>query len=87
MQLLTSSERCVGEFEGLLGWPQNLISHHLGVLRRAGLVAARRDAQWVYYSLVPDTFNRLRHVVGKVLETGELPPEARYGAAARRCGP
>jgi ArsR family transcriptional regulator len=87
VQLLTSSERCVCEFEELLGWPQNLISHHLGVLRRAGPVAARRDAQWVYYSLVPDAFDRLRDAIGTVLGTGELPPEARYGAAPRRCGP
>lgn len=37
-----------------LGLPQNLVSHHLKVLRRAGLVRAERDpldARWVYYSL------------------------------------
>ena len=87
VHLLASSERCVCEFEDLLGWPQNLISHHLGVLRRAGLVTARRDAQWVYYSLVPETFDRTRQLLGEVLGPGELPPEARYGAAPRRCSP
>ena len=74
------------EFEELLGWPQNLISHHLGVLRRAGLVAARRDAQWVYYSLVPDRFGRVRRLISELLGTGDLPPAARFGAAPRRCG-
>jgi len=86
LHLLTSRERCVCEFEELLGWPQNLISHHLGILRRAGLVAARRDAQWVYYSLVPDRFERVRRLIAELLGTGDLPPTARFGAAPRRCG-
>jgi ArsR family transcriptional regulator len=28
---------------------QNLVSHHLGVLRRAGLVQVRRAGRWMYY--------------------------------------
>jgi len=87
VSLLTRAERCVCELQDLLGWPQNLISHHLGALRRAGLVAARRDAQWINYSLLPEGLERARRVLGDVLGTDELPPEARYGAAPRRCAP
>jgi DNA-binding transcriptional ArsR family regulator len=85
LRLLATAERCVCEFEEALGWPQNLISHHLGALRRAGLVQARRDAQWVYYSLVPDGFARARRLVGDALGPARLPPAARFGAAPRRC--
>ncbi len=85
IRLLGSAERCVCEFQELLGWPQNLISHHLGALRRAGLVQARRDAQWVYYSLVPDAFEHARGLLSDVLGADELPPRARIGAAPRRC--
>ena len=82
---LTRRETCVCELEDDFGWPQNLVSHHLGVLRRAGLVAARRDAQWVYYSLVPERLADLRALLGEALGAGDMPPEARYGAAPRRC--
>lgn len=34
-----------------LGLDQPAVSRHLGALRRAGLVEARRDAQWVIYML------------------------------------
>lgn len=84
--LLAQQERCVCEFEELLGWPQNLISHHLGALRRAKLVATRRDAQWVYYSLRPEAFESLRSPLRELLGIDELPPEALLGAATtRRC--
>jgi ArsR family transcriptional regulator len=87
LRLLAQQETCVCEFEEVLGWPQNLISHHLGALRRAGLVVPRRDGQWVYYSLAPEQVARLHCLLADAIGDGELPPEARYGAAPRRCPP
>ena len=49
---LGRSDRRVGELVALVGKPQNLVSYHLGELRRAGLVTARRssaDGRDVYY--------------------------------------
>jgi ArsR family transcriptional regulator, arsenate/arsenite/antimonite-responsive transcriptional repressor / arsenate reductase (thioredoxin) len=49
---LGQSDRRVGELVDLTGKPQNLVSYHLGELRRAGLVVARRssaDGRDVYY--------------------------------------
>ena len=43
--LLTRAELCVCEIEDILGLSQSLVSNHLAVLRRAGLVKARRDAE------------------------------------------
>ena len=85
LRLLATAERCVCEFQESLGWPQNLISHHLAALRRAGLVQARRDAQWVYYSLQPEGFTRARRLLGDALGPTRLPAAARFGAAPRRC--
>jgi DNA-binding transcriptional ArsR family regulator len=87
IRLLGSAERCVCEFQEILGWPQNLISHHLGALRRAGLVQARRDAQWVYYSLMPEGFEHAHGLLRFILGVDDLPTNARYGAAPRRCPP
>jgi len=52
--LLLQGEHCVAELCQALDLPQNLVSHHLGVLREAGLLIARRDpedSRWVYYSV------------------------------------
>ncbi len=54
LKLLTQQETCVCDIIEQLGLPQPLASHHLGVLRQAGLVCNRRDAQWVYYSIVAE---------------------------------
>ena len=52
--LLMGGVRCNCELGDALDLAPNLISHHLGVLRRAGLVSAERDpfdARWVYYAV------------------------------------
>jgi protein-tyrosine-phosphatase/DNA-binding transcriptional ArsR family regulator len=51
---LSRSDRRVGELVEAVGERQNLVSYHLGLLRRAGLVLRRRssgDCRDVYYSL------------------------------------
>ena len=51
---LARSDRRVGELVELTGRPQSVVSYHLGELRRAGLVAARRssaDGRDTYYRL------------------------------------
>jgi ArsR family transcriptional regulator len=53
--LLTAGERCVCDIEAGVNLPQNLVSHHLGLLRDAGLIRARRDGRWVYYSVNKET--------------------------------
>ena len=53
--LATSGELCVCDVESTIGGPQTKISRHLGYLRRAGLVKARKQGLWVLYSLSPET--------------------------------
>ena len=47
-------ELCVCELVGALALPQPKVSRHLAILRDAGLLKDRRDAQWVLYALAPD---------------------------------
>jgi DNA-binding transcriptional ArsR family regulator len=54
LSLLTSSERSVGEIERRLRMPQTSVSKHLRVLREAGFVEARVDAQRRLYRLRPE---------------------------------
>jgi protein-tyrosine-phosphatase len=63
---LGRSDRRVGELVQLVGKPQNLVSYHLGELRRSGIVSARRssaDGRDVYYRA--DLF-RCRDLLGGV---------------------
>jgi ArsR family transcriptional regulator len=51
LNLLTGGELCVCHFQEILGEPQVKISKHLAYLRSHGLVAARKQANWMIYSL------------------------------------
>ena len=54
LSLLASSERSVSEIEQRLRMPQPSVSKHLRVLREAGFVEARVDAQRRVYRIRPD---------------------------------
>ncbi len=51
LETLASGERSVGELSRDVGCQVPNMSQHLAVLRSAGLVAARRDGQTVFYRL------------------------------------
>lgn len=48
---LIDGEKSVGALAQMLGSRESLASQHLGLLRRDGLVSARRDGQTIYYAL------------------------------------
>ena len=54
LSLLASSERSVSELEHQLRMPQPSVSKHLRVLRNAGFVEARVDAQRRVYRIRPE---------------------------------
>jgi ArsR family transcriptional regulator len=59
---LMQGERGVCDLAGCLDLPQNLVSHHLGVLRELGLVTAQRDAhdaRCIHYSVDRTALARL----------------------------
>lgn len=51
---LAEGELSVGQMERLIDLSQSALSQHLARLRHDGLVATRRDAQTIYYSLKGD---------------------------------
>ena len=53
LSLLQDGSLCVGDIVGILQVPQPRVSRHLGHLRKAGLVNARRSGTWMHYSLSP----------------------------------
>lgn len=51
---------CGCDLEGPLGLAQPTVSHHLKILREAGLVEGRRQGRWVYYRVVPERLEEIR---------------------------
>lgn len=54
MEVLRDGEHCVCDLQSSLDLGQSLLSHHLRVLREAGLVHSRRDGRWVHYTLADE---------------------------------
>lgn len=68
MRLLADgSEHCVCEVMQKLAVTQSRMSRHMQVLKQAGLVVDRRDAQWVRYRLNPEMAPQVRAVLEAVL--------------------
>ena len=49
--LLYKQELCVCQIEAALGISQTKASRHLAILRHAGLLKAKRNGLWIYYTL------------------------------------
>jgi DNA-binding transcriptional ArsR family regulator len=49
---LKKRETCVCELRDLVGDDLSTVSKHLSILKNAGLVAARREGNWLYYRLL-----------------------------------
>ncbi len=56
-------EACVCDLSAGIDVTQPTISHHLKVLREAGLLTSERRASWVYYRVVPHALTRLAEVL------------------------
>ncbi len=75
--LLMQGVQCNCEIGDNLKMPMNLISHHLKVLRDAGLVKAERDAtdaRWIYYSVNQKVIGQLREQLAIFLDPKRIQP-------------
>ncbi len=79
VEALASGEKCVCDLVESFDASQPLVSHHLAILKKAGLVHDRHDATWVYYSLDPDKWTAFQNSVSNLrpseTPTTPCPPE------------
>jgi ArsR family transcriptional regulator len=76
---LQLKERCVSDLVNQEGLPQPLVSHHLSVLVRAGLVRARRQHGFTLYAIDPSGVDAARTTIADLLDTEALQPAALPG--------
>jgi ArsR family transcriptional regulator len=67
LNLMGAGEVCVCFFVEVLGTNQPKISRHLAYLRRAGVVAARREGKWMHYRIRTPEDPRAARVFAEVL--------------------
>jgi ArsR family transcriptional regulator len=67
--LTAGREVCVCDFVAICGQSQPKISRHLAYLRRAGIVAARREGKWMHYSIRPPADAAAASILAAALAT------------------
>ena len=82
INLIGEDEVCVCFFVEVLKIKQPKISRHLAYLRRAGVVAARREGKWIHYRLV-DPPNRHAANIFREVRAGMAEDPAMKGDRAR----
>lgn len=65
-------EHCVCELMDRLNATQSRMSRHMGVLKAAGLVIDRRDAQWVRYRRNPDLPQSAVRIIDAVVAAADV---------------
>ena len=63
-QLSADGATCACDFTGCCGVSQPTVSHHLNVLRRAGIVGSERVGLWAYYYVEPGALEELAGWLG-----------------------
>jgi ArsR family transcriptional regulator len=69
LNLMGDREICVCYFVEVLNSPQPKISRHLAYLRKAGIVAARREGKWMHYRIVIPPHAGAAEVLKQTMET------------------
>ncbi|ULA65228.1 MAG: Transcriptional regulator, ArsR family (Modular protein) [Nitrospira sp.] len=60
LESLLAQEKCVGDLVAELNRPQPYISHHLRILRQAGLIEGQRDGKQICYRIAPHMQSTLK---------------------------
>ncbi len=81
LNLIAGREVCVCYFVEILRLSQPKISRHLAYLRRAGVVAARREGKWMHYRLAMPRDKAAANILRETLKHLREAPEMRRDVA------
>lgn len=63
IHLLLKREMCICEIMEELNLSQPAVSHHMKILKQAGLISDRREGKWVFYALRKEKFALLQKLL------------------------
>jgi DNA-binding transcriptional ArsR family regulator len=88
VSILRHGEACVCHLEAHLGYRQPYISQQIMVLRKAGLLAERRDGTFMFYRLAdPRTVKLLDTLLPELAADQGLDSNRRVTCSCPHCGP
>ena len=87
--LLSHGDLCVCHLETALDLSQPNVSRQLGILRAAGIVAARRDGSWMYYALAAQEHESVKSMLDVLVKIfgAERTIRADHTKLRKSCGP
>jgi ArsR family transcriptional regulator len=90
LNLIADREICVCYFVEILRISQPKVSRHLAYLRRAGIVASRREGKWMHYRLVAPKDQAAASILRETLKHLKTKPEMQHDVsrlASTCCSP
>jgi DNA-binding transcriptional ArsR family regulator len=73
-ELAGADSVCACDFSTCCDVRQPTVSHHLRVLREAGVIESERRGTSIYYRLAPGAADRLRAFAGEIAGSGQMIP-------------
>lgn len=67
LDMISCGEMCACDILEGLTISQSTLSHHMRVLQQVGIVTARKDATWVYYSINPKMVSELHDILDGII--------------------
>jgi len=83
-ELTDGGQVCACDFTSCCDVSQPTVSHHLRILKEAGVIEAERRGTWIYYRIVPAAADRLRALAGELLGQPQIIPVGIIGRTGRR---
>ncbi|WP_142963720.1 ArsR/SmtB family transcription factor [Enterococcus faecalis] len=69
LDMISTGEKCACDILDDFDFTQPTLSHHMKVLIEAGIVTARKEGKWQYYSLVTENIEEFQEVVNQIFKT------------------
>ncbi len=73
VEALTQEQLCTCHLMEITGARQTTVSHHLRLLREAGVVTGEAEGRFTWYRLVPGAFSEALHQLGAIDAVGAVP--------------
>lgn len=69
LDLISTGEKCACDILDDFNFTQPTLSHHMKVLIEAGIVTARKEGKWHYYSLVSENIEEFQELTNQIFKT------------------